>query len=93
MGAIAFFIVGSLLVVTGYRARLGALLLLVFLVPAAAYFHAFWDYTLWDPAAAPHEQQVQMSQFLKNVALMGAMLFIIANGPGPWSLGQQRKAL
>jgi hypothetical protein len=30
---------------------------------------------------------------MKNVALMGAMLFIIANGPGHWSLGQRRKAL
>jgi putative oxidoreductase len=91
MGTIVFFIVGSLLVVTGYGARLGALLLFVFLVPAAVYFHAFWDYSVWDPAA-PHETKVQLTQFMKNVALMGAMLFIIANGPGAWSLGGRRKA-
>ncbi len=27
-----------------------------------------------------------MTQFLKNTAMMGAMLMIIANGPGPMSL-------
>src|SRR6516165_6189977 len=79
-GAIAFLIAGSLSVILGYKARIGAALLLVFLVLATYYFHDFW--TLSDPQA----QQEQMIQFLKNLGLMGAMLLVIANGTGPMSL-------
>jgi len=74
-GAIVFLIVGSVSVVLGYQARFGATLLLVFLVLATYYFHAFWK--LEGPA-----QQDQMIQFMKNLGLMGAMLFIMANGAG-----------
>jgi putative oxidoreductase len=31
-------------------------------------------------------QQEQMVQFMKNLSMTGAMLFIMANGPGPMSL-------
>jgi putative oxidoreductase len=79
VGAIAFLIAGSLSVILGYRARIGAGLLLTFLVLASYYFHAFW--TLEGQA-----QQEQMIQFMKNLSIMGAMLFIIANGSGPMSL-------
>ncbi len=41
-GAIAFLIAGSLSVVLGYQSRIGASLLLVFLILATYYFHAFW---------------------------------------------------
>ena len=83
-GAIVFLIAGGLSVVLGYKARIGAALLLVFLVLATYYFHDFW--TISDPKA----QQEQMIQFMKNLALMGAMLLIIANGTGPWSLDSER---
>lgn len=79
-GAIVFLIAGSLSVILGYRGRIGAGLLLVFLVLATYYFHDFW--TVTDPQA----QQEQMLQFLKNLGLMGAMLLVIANGTGPMSL-------
>jgi putative oxidoreductase len=79
VGGIAFLIAGSLSVILGYRARIGAGLLLTFLVLASYYFHAFW--TLEGQA-----QQEQMIQFMKNLSIMGAMLFIIANGSGPMSL-------
>ncbi|MBY0528375.1 MAG: DoxX family protein [Gemmataceae bacterium] len=87
VGAIGFLVVGSVSVVLGYRARIGASLLLVFLVLASYYFHAFW--TIADPQA----QQMQSIQFMKNLSMMGAMLFIIANGPGPFSLDQRRRAV
>ena len=41
-GAIVFLIAGSLSVIVGYRARIGAALLLAFLVLASYYFHLFW---------------------------------------------------
>jgi putative oxidoreductase len=83
-GAIAFLIIGSVLVGLGYQARIGAALLLVFLVAATYFFHDFWTFD--DPA----ERQQQTIQFMKNASLMGAMLFIIANGAGAWSFDHRR---
>ena len=77
VGAIVFLIAGSVSVILGYRARIGAALLLVFLVLATYFYHDFW--TLSDSKA----QQEQMIQFMKNLGLMGAMLLVIANGTGP----------
>jgi putative oxidoreductase len=31
-------------------------------------------------------QQGEVIAFMKNIALMGCMLFLLANGTGPWSL-------
>ena len=78
-GAIAFLVLGGLSVLLGYKARLGALLLLVFLGAATYYFHDFWK-------AEPEKQAGEMIQFMKNLALMGTMVFIIANGAGAGSL-------
>lgn len=80
LAAIVFTIVGSLLIILGFKARVGALLLLVFLVLATYYFHAFWK------EADPQAHQQMMIDFMKNVGLMGAMLFLIANGSGAMSL-------
>lgn len=79
IGAIVFLICGSLAVISGYQARFGAGLLAVFLVLATYYFHDFWTFT------EPQARQEQTIQFMKNAGLLGAMLFVIANGPGAWS--------
>ena len=79
VGAIAFSILGSLSIIVGYKARVGAGMLLVFLALASFYFHAFWKFE-------GQEQQMQMINFLKNLSIAGAMLFIMANGSGPLSL-------
>lgn len=78
-GAILFLIVGGATVAAGYYARFGASLLLIFLVLATYYFHDFWN--LEGEAA-----QLQTIQFMKNLSMAGAMLFIIANGSGTGSL-------
>ena len=83
VGAIVFLIAGSLSVILGYKARIGATLLLIFLVLATYYFHDFWH------ATDDKEKQEQMIQFMKNLGLMGAMLLIIANGTGPMSLDEK----
>ncbi|QDT56387.1 Inner membrane protein YphA [Caulifigura coniformis] len=83
-GAIVFLIVGSLSVITGFKARFGAGLLAIFLVAATYYFHDFWNFTGQD-------QQQQMIQFLKNTGLFGTMLFFMANGTGPASLDNRAK--
>lgn len=78
-GAIVFLIVGSVSVILGYKARFGAGLLLVFLALATYYFHDFWTFE-------GQERQMQMIQFMKNLSMMGTMVFLMANGPGAFSL-------
>lgn len=78
-GAIVFLVVGSVSVIAGWKTRIGASLLLVFLALATYYFHPFWK-------VAPDQVQMQTIQFMKNVSMMGAMLLLIANGPGPMSV-------
>lgn len=79
VGAILFLMLGSLSILVGYRARLGAAMLLLFLILATYFFHDFWTFE------DAKTQQTQLIQFMKNLSLMGTMLFIIANGPGVMS--------
>jgi putative oxidoreductase len=83
VGAIVFLLAGSLSVIAGYKARIGAVLLLAFLALASYYFHPFWK-------LEGQAQQEQMVHFMKNLSMMGAMLFIVANGSGPMSLDTWR---
>ena len=82
--AIMISIVAELAAVTmiiiGYKARLGALILFVWMIPVSIMLHAFWN--IEDPMA----QQMHMIMFMKNLAMMGAMLLIMAFGPGPKSI-------
>jgi len=80
-GVIAF--AGGLSIVFGYKAKLGALLIIIFLVPVTLYMHAFWKIT--DPMA----QQMQMAMFMKNVSMMGAAMLITYFGAGPWSVDEK----
>jgi putative oxidoreductase len=77
-GIIAF--VGGLSIALGYKARWGAWLLVLFLVPVTLMMHRFWG--LSDPQAA----MVQQAMFMKNLALLGAALLIAVVGSGPRSL-------
>jgi putative oxidoreductase len=65
-------LIGGLMVLLGIWADLGALLLVVFLVPTALLMHAFWKET--DPQA----RQLELSQFNKDISLAGAALMIFA---------------
>ena len=71
---IAFQLLGGVSLVLGYKARIGAGLLLAFLVPATLVFH--------NPIADP----TQMIQFLKNLAIIGGLLLMTTHGSGPVSL-------
>jgi putative oxidoreductase len=77
-GIIAF--IGGISVLLGYRARFGAFLLLVFLIPVTLVMHNFWSVS--DPQLA----MIQKVNFFKNVSLIGTTLMIMYFGPGPISL-------
>ena len=79
IGALAFELLGGLSVLTGYKARLGAAALIVFLIPVTLIFHNFWAYQ-------GMEQQMQAAMFLKNLAIAGGLALVIAFGSGPLSV-------
>ena len=81
-GAIVFLIAGSGSLILGLRPRIGAVLLTIFLILATYYFHDFWNI----PADKPAEIQQQTIQFFKNLALIGGMLLVMANGVGTWTV-------
>jgi len=70
---------GGLGVLLGCQARLSALALALFLVPATLVFHNFWAYE-------GEMMQNQMQHFLKNLAIMGGLYTIVAVGSGPFSI-------
>jgi putative oxidoreductase len=78
-------IVGGLSVLSGLHARVGAVILLLFLVPVTILMHDFWNVP--DPQMA----QMQMVNFLKNLGLIGGALLITFYGAGPVSLDQRER--
>lgn len=79
-------LVGGLMVLLGYRAKIGAWLLVAFLIPVTIVMHDFW--AVEDAATA----QLQQVMFLKNLALLGGALLIARYGAGPISLDAARLA-
>jgi len=77
---------GGVSVILGYKARVGAWLLVLFLVPVTLTMHAFW--AVQDPMMA----QMQQAMFLKNLSMIGGALMIAYHGPGPLSLDERRRA-
>jgi putative oxidoreductase len=73
-------LVGGLMVLIGFYARIGALILIVFLLPVTLAMHQFWHVS--DLA----QRQVQMAMFMKNVSLMGAAIYMTYFGAGPLSV-------
>jgi len=71
---------GGLSIALGYKARLGAWALVVFLVPLTFLMHGFWR--LPDPVVA-HTQQ---ALFAKNISMLGAAWMVAYFGSGPISL-------
>jgi len=77
-------IVGALSVVTGYRARWGAWVLVGFLIPVTWWMHGYWR--LSDPATI----HIQQAMFAKNLSMLGAALLISQFGAGPFSIDERR---
>jgi uncharacterized membrane protein YphA (DoxX/SURF4 family) len=70
--------------------RIGALLLIIFLVPVTLVMHNFWS------VSDPMTLQIQKAMFMKNLAMFGGALVISYFGADPLSLDallSQRKEL
>ena len=79
-GAIGLLLIGGLAVIAGAWTRIGAAFLFVFLGAATFYFHDFWN------VADAAMRQAQTIQFMKNLAIAGGLLSLMAFGGGPWSV-------
>ena len=79
VGAIFLLILGGTLVLIGYRVRFGAVLLLLYWIPVTFIVHSFWN----DPEP---ERRLQALLFTKNLAIIGGLLMVWANGTGRYSV-------
>jgi putative oxidoreductase len=78
VGAIVCELLGGLSVLLGYKARWGAIALIIFLIPASLIFHTNFA------------ERMQIIQFMKNLGLLGGLLMVYCFGSGPLSLDQQQ---
>lgn len=76
---------GALMIVCGWYARWAAAALLAWMIPVTLLYHDFW-------MAQPAQVFNQTNHFMKNIAIMGALLQIAGMGPGPLSLRNERCA-
>jgi len=72
-------ILAALSLILGYKTRWSAFILFLFLIPTTIIFHNFW-------ALQAPEKEIQMLFFLKNIAIMGGLLYVSACGAGKLAL-------
>ena len=77
IGAIVLELAGGLSVLLGWKAKYGAWLLIVFLVPTTLIFHTEFS------------NNMQMIMFMKNLAILGGLLMVAYFGSGPFSLKKE----
>ena len=80
VAAVAMLVAAILSVVVGYKARLGAAALLVFMVLATSRGFAVWS------MVSSQGRHDAIAYLVMNLSIIGAMLFIVANGAGQMSL-------
>ena len=75
-----FALVGGLSILFGFKSKIGAWLLIIFLLPVTLMLHTFWDKETTVLA------RMNMLCFWKNVSLIGALLMMTYTGSGPYSV-------
>ncbi len=79
VATISMLIIGGTLLLIGYRSGFGALLLLIYWVPVTFIVHSFWN-------APADELRMESISFMKNFAIIGGLLMVMANGSGKYSV-------
>ena len=81
----ALEVVAGIALAVGFKARWAAAALAVFTLLASLLFHNFW-------AMPPEQVMTNQLMFLKNLAVIGGMLLVVAFGAGPGSIDHRRQA-
>ncbi len=76
-------LLGGLSILLGFKAKHGAWLIVIFLVPVTFMIHNFWTVT------EPMMRQMQQINFMKNLSMLGAALLIAHFGSGPLSVDKK----
>ncbi len=80
---IAIWLIGGTALIIGWQVRAAALVLLVLTLAVTVVFHAPWS-------VEPAQFQNELNHFLKNLALVGGLLYVSCFGPGPFSVSGGR---
>ena len=72
---------GGILLMIGWQARWAATALILFTIVATLIFHQFWS-------VEAAQMQMQQIQFMKNLAIIGGLLYVVAYGSGPCSVSK-----
>ncbi|HUJ33509.1 MAG TPA: DoxX family protein [Candidatus Acidoferrum sp.] len=81
--AAAIEILGGLTILAGFQTKLASWILFVFLIPTTLAFHNFW-------AMQGMERMDNQGHFMKNLAIMGGLLLLAANGAGGYSVDSSK---
>src|SRR5690242_715102 len=79
-------VLGSICLVTGLYARAAAFIMFLYLTAVTVLFHNYW-------AFSGMLAGTQETHFRKNLAIMGGLLMIAAQGPGKRALGRKSAKL
>jgi putative oxidoreductase len=77
--ALAIELGGSLCLIAGFRTSAAAAVMFVYLGIVTVRLHDFWN-------APGNMAGMSMTQFFKNLGMMGGLLMVVAYGAGTWSL-------
>lgn len=80
--AIIVEILFGVLLLVGFKTRIASIVLFLYLIPVTFIFHAFWEYT-------DTEKQIQIFNFLKNLAIMGGLLAFVSVGAGKFAVDRK----
>ncbi len=88
MPATGFFLIGAMIVeigaglslLLGFWSHIGTAVLFLFMIPTTFIFHT--DFS----------SQTQVIMFLKNMAMMGGLIYLYLFGPGPFSVDMHQRA-
>jgi putative oxidoreductase len=72
-------ILGGIAILFGFLSRLAGIGLIIYLAITTLVFHHFWTFV-------GDEQETQMVNFMKNLAILGGLFMIVANGAGHYSV-------
>ncbi|GAA5222201.1 DoxX family protein [Membranihabitans marinus] len=78
-GAITLLIVGGLMLLTGYRVTIAAILLLIYYLPITFIVHSWWN----EPVELQRKDAID---FMQNLAIIGGLMLLIGRGSGRYSI-------
>lgn len=76
---IGLLVFGAILLLIGYYANFGAILLLIYLIPVTFIVYSFWN----DPEEV---RRIQSIMFMKNIAIIGGLILLLIHGAGKYSV-------